>query len=53
MPAITTAGIYPGVSNLMAAHMVSVARWEYDERFAYRQPYVVGCTTIDQLWTKC
>ena len=26
MPAITTAGIYPGTSNVMAAHLVSLAR---------------------------
>jgi len=31
VPAITTAGIYPGISNLMAAHMISIARKEYDE----------------------
>lgn len=30
VPAITTAGIYPGVSNVMAAHMISLARKEYD-----------------------
>ena len=27
------AGIYPGVSNLMAAHMVSIARREYDSEW--------------------
>jgi hypothetical protein len=27
VPAITSAGIYPGTSNVMAAHMVSIARW--------------------------
>jgi len=26
VPAITTAGIYPGTSNVMAAHLVSLAR---------------------------
>ena len=26
VPAITTAGIYPGTSNVMAAHMISLAR---------------------------
>ena len=26
VPAITTAGIYPGTSNVMAAHMISIAR---------------------------
>ena len=31
VPAITTAGIYPGVSNIMAAHMVSSARKECDK----------------------
>uniref|UniRef100_A0A7S1STK1 Saccharopine dehydrogenase NADP binding domain-containing protein n=1 Tax=Tetraselmis chuii TaxID=63592 RepID=A0A7S1STK1_9CHLO len=31
VPAITTAGIYPGVSNVMAAHMISTARKEYDD----------------------
>ena len=30
VPAITSGGIYPGVSNIMAAHMVSTARREYD-----------------------
>lgn len=30
IPAITSAGIYPGVSNVMAAHMVSLAAKEYD-----------------------
>ncbi|KAK9815837.1 hypothetical protein WJX72_010551 [[Myrmecia] bisecta] len=30
VPAITTAGIYPGTSNVMAAHMISIARREYD-----------------------
>jgi hypothetical protein len=29
VPAITTGGIYPGVSNVMAAHMISLARKEY------------------------
>ena len=35
VPAITTAGIYPGVSNVMAAHMISLARGEYDKDFKY------------------
>lgn len=26
VPAITTTGIYPGTSNIMAAHMISIAR---------------------------
>lgn len=36
IPAITSGGIYPGVSNVMAAHMVSLARRDYDSngRFA-------------------
>ena len=29
MPAITSAGIYPGVSNVMAAHIVAIGRKEY------------------------
>ncbi|KAK9837667.1 hypothetical protein WJX74_002531 [Apatococcus lobatus] len=35
VPAITTAGIYPGVSNIMAAHMVSCARKECDKAGRY------------------
>lgn len=35
VPAITTAGIYPGVSNVMAAHIISMARKEYDANFKY------------------
>lgn len=35
VPAITTGGIYPGVSNVMAAHMISIARGEYNEDFSY------------------
>ena len=35
VPAITTGGIYPGVSNVMAAHMISMARKEYNENFEY------------------
>lgn len=31
VPCITTAGIYPGVSNVMAAHMIAVARQERKE----------------------
>lgn len=39
VPAITSGGIYPGVSNVMAAHMVSTARREYDTegRFVGRE----------------
>ncbi|KAK9827368.1 hypothetical protein WJX81_002139 [Elliptochloris bilobata] len=36
VPAITTAGIYPGVSNVMAAHMVSIARREYEDDWSWR-----------------
>lgn len=35
VPAITTGGIYPGVSNVMAAHMISMARKEYTDDFKY------------------
>lgn len=35
VPAVTCAGIYPGVSNVMAAHMVSMARKEYTQDFDY------------------
>jgi saccharopine dehydrogenase-like NADP-dependent oxidoreductase len=35
VPAITCAGIYPGVSNVMAAHMISLARKEYTQDFEY------------------
>jgi hypothetical protein len=37
VPAIITAGIYPGTSNVMAAYMLSIARQEYDDDFKYRQ----------------
>lgn len=37
VPAISTAGIYPGVSNVMAAHMISLARKEYNEDWSYKQ----------------
>ena len=33
VPAITSGGIYPGISNLMAAHMISTARREYDSEW--------------------
>jgi hypothetical protein len=36
IPALTTAGIYPGTSNVMAAHIVSISRGEYDENWNYR-----------------
>jgi hypothetical protein len=29
------AGIYPGVSNVMAAHMISIARREYTANWSY------------------
>lgn len=35
MPCITTGGIYPGLSNVMAAHMVSIARKEYTPDWRY------------------
>lgn len=35
VPAITTAGIYPGVSNVMAAHMIAMAGGHYAEDFSY------------------
>jgi hypothetical protein len=38
IPALTTAGIYPGTSNVMAAHIVSISRGEYDESWNYKQP---------------
>ncbi|GMH35711.1 hypothetical protein BSKO_03579 [Bryopsis sp. KO-2023] len=37
IPAITTAGIYPGISNLMAAHIVSTSREEYDENGLHKE----------------
>jgi hypothetical protein len=36
IPALTTAGIYPGTSNVMAAHIVSISRGEYDENWNYK-----------------
>jgi len=38
VPAIISAGIYPGTSNVMAAHIISIARKEYDENWNYRTP---------------
>jgi len=38
VPAIISSGIYPGTSNVMAAHIISIARKEYDEEWNYRQP---------------
>jgi hypothetical protein len=36
VPALTTAGIYPGTSNVMAAHIISIVRGEYDEEWRYK-----------------
>ncbi|KAJ9514562.1 hypothetical protein QJQ45_016295 [Haematococcus lacustris] len=38
VPAIISAGIYPGTSNVMAAHIISIAKGEYDENWQYRTP---------------
>jgi hypothetical protein len=39
VPAIISAGIYPGTSNVMAAEIISAARKEYDEQTGeYRTP---------------
>ncbi|GFR50296.1 hypothetical protein Agub_g12486 [Astrephomene gubernaculifera] len=38
VPAIISAGIYPGTSNVMAAHIISIARGEYDSEWNYRTP---------------
>ena len=32
VPALVSAGIYPGTSNVMAAHICALARQEYDEQ---------------------
>jgi saccharopine dehydrogenase-like NADP-dependent oxidoreductase len=49
VPCITTGGIYPGVSNVMAAHMCSLARKEYNlEDLSYRNPLpgaYFGCSS--------
>lgn len=55
VPCITTAGIYPGVSNVMAAHMCSLARKEYDSQFQYRAPDSgvcpdLLCNAVLSLW---
>lgn len=46
VPAITTAGIYPGVSNVMAAELVNAARSENEEperlRFWWCWPNNIG-----------
>ena len=36
MPALTTAGIYPGTSNVMAAHIIATVKGEYDEEGRHR-----------------
>jgi hypothetical protein len=38
IPALTTAGIYPGTSNVMAAHIASISRGEYDDNWNYKTP---------------
>ena len=41
VPCVTTCGIYPGISNVMAAHMCALARKEYDlesPELSYRTP---------------
>lgn len=38
VPAIISAGIYPGTSNVMAAHILSIARKEYDQDWKYKEP---------------
>lgn len=35
VPAVIGGGIYPGTSNVMAAHMISISRREYDEEWNY------------------
>jgi hypothetical protein len=35
LPAITSAGIYPGVSNVMAAHLIAIGRKEYTADWQY------------------
>lgn len=35
VPAIIGGGIYPGTSNVMAAHMVSISRKEYDDEWNF------------------
>jgi hypothetical protein len=38
VPAIISGGIYPGSSNVMAAHIIAIARQEYDADWNYRTP---------------
>lgn len=35
VPAITSTGIYPGVSNVMAAHLIAMGRKEYTKDWAF------------------
>ena len=42
VPAITTAGIYPGISNVMAAHMIALGRREYAPDGSYAEQPVEG-----------
>ena len=35
VPAIIGGGIYPGCSNVMAAHIISISRKEYDDDWQY------------------
>lgn len=50
VPAIISGGIYPGVSNVMAAHIISIARKEYDEEWQYRQPQPGECVHWCLTW---
>lgn len=52
VPAIISAGIYPGTSNVMAAHIISLARKEYDEDWNYRQPEQGELRVSLDLWVK-
>eukprot|EP00983_Pelagomonas_calceolata_P110259 1159650-Pelagomonas_calceolata.AAC.10 len=55
VPAIISSGIYPGTSNVMAAHIISIARKEYDEEWNYRQPQPGGADNkqYDSLLSYC
>ena len=39
------AGIYPGVSNVMAAHMISIARREYSADWTFKSSSSNGATS--------
>ncbi len=43
VPAIISAGIYPGTSNVMAAHIISIARGEYDNNWNHKERAPGGC----------